>query len=104
MVRAGGFCSEEGWSVDGIGEGYWEAKAGMLWHARYTSWFDFHAHSRLVHLRFPICFMAMAQDGVPVWFKWPGPTTREAQLIILSTGIRVKAKEKIAKVLRRRLS
>ncbi len=74
----------------------------MLWHATHTSLFDFHASSKLEHLHFWIHFRAMAQDGVPVWFKRPGPTIREAQQIILNAGIRVKVKEKIAKVLRSR--
>ncbi len=79
-----------------------EAIAGMLWHNVHTTWFDFHAGSRLVHLCFSILFRTMARDGVPVWFKCPGPTTREAQPHIADAGIRIKAKEKIAKVLRRR--
>ncbi len=79
-----------------------EAVSGMLWHATHMSWFDYHAGSRLVHLRFPTCFRAMAWDGVPIWFEWLGPTTREAQPTISNTEIRAKAKEKKSKVLRRR--
>jgi hypothetical protein len=37
-----------------------EVVSGMLWHAMHTSWFDYHAGSRMVHLRFPTCFRAMA--------------------------------------------
>ncbi len=55
----------------------WEAVSGMLWHAMHMSWFDYHAGSRLVHLCFLTCFRAMAQDRVPVWLEWLGPTTRE---------------------------
>jgi hypothetical protein len=44
----------------------------------------------------------MAHDGVPIWFEWPGPTTREAQPIISDPDLRAKAKEKITKVVRRR--
>jgi hypothetical protein len=73
----------------------WEVIAGMLWHNVHTTWFDSHAGSRLVHLRFPILFRTMARDGVPVWFERPGPTTQEAQPQIVDAGIRVKAKENV---------
>jgi hypothetical protein len=79
-----------------------EAVSGMLWHTTHTSWFDYHACSRPVHLHVPTCFRAMAWDRIPVWFEWPGPTTRWAQPTIVNTEIRAKAKEKIAKVLKRR--
>jgi hypothetical protein len=79
-----------------------EAIAGMLWHTSHTSWFEYHAGSRLVHFRFPPLYRTMARDGVPVWFKHPGPTTREAQPLISDPAIQAKAKEKIGKVVRRR--
>jgi hypothetical protein len=44
----------------------------------------------------------MAHDGVPVWFKRLGPTTREAQKIISDPDLCAKAKEKITKVVSRR--
>ncbi len=78
------------------------AIAGMLWHSTHTNWFDFHASSRLAHLRFPIWYQKMAQDGVPVYFEWPGPTTRKAQPIVADAGMRAKVKEKIFKMVKRR--
>lgn len=44
----------------------------------------------------------MAWDGVLVWFKRPGPATQELQPLISDPNIRVKVKEKISKVARRR--
>jgi hypothetical protein len=77
------------------------AIAGVLWHSTNTNWFEFHAGSRLVHLWFPIRYRKMARDGVPVYFEWPGPTTREAQPIVADAVMRAKAKEKIFKVVKR---
>ena len=78
------------------------AIAGMLWHATHTNWFEFHAGSRLVHLRFPLRYRASARDGIPALFKRPGPTSREAQPVIADAGIRAKVKDKISKVVKRR--
>jgi hypothetical protein len=81
MVQVGQLCP---WSRGGelmeLGRDQ-EAISSMLRHTTHTNWFEFQAGSRLVHLRFPICYRAMAQDGVPVWFEPTGPTTREAQPI-----------------------
>ncbi len=44
----------------------------------------------------------MARDGVPIWFEWAGPTTREPQPVISDPVLCTKAKEKIIKVIRRR--
>jgi len=78
------------------------AIAGMLWHATHPNWFEFHAGSRLVHLRFPLRYRASARDGIPAWFERPGPTSREAQPVIADAGIRAKVKDKISKVVKRR--
>ena len=74
----------------------------MIWHTTHTNWFEFHAGSRLVHLHFPIQYRTMVRNRVPVWFKKPGPATREAQPLIADPALRAKAKEKIIKVVRRR--
>ena len=78
------------------------AIAGMLWHATHTNWFEFHAGSRLVHLRFLLRYRASAQDGIPAWFERPGPTSREAQPVIADARIRARVKDKISKVVKRR--
>ena len=70
--------------------------------ARLTSWFEFHAGSRLVHLCFPFRYRQMARDGIPVLFKSPGPTMKGKQPIIANVGIRAKTREKIGKVIKRR--
>jgi hypothetical protein len=79
----------------------WLAIAGMLWHATHTNCFEFHAGSRLAHLRFPLWYRASAQDGIPAWFEQPGPTSREAQPVIADAGIQAKVKDKISKVVKR---
>ena len=78
------------------------AITNVLWHNVHTNWFEFNAGSRLVHFCFPKIYRTMACDGVPVWFGRPGPNTRDAQKTITDPDLRAKAKEKIAKVLRRR--
>jgi hypothetical protein len=65
----------------------WLAIASMLWHATHTNWLEFHAGSRLVHLRFPLRYRASTRDGIPAWFERPGPTSREAQPVIADAGI-----------------
>jgi hypothetical protein len=79
-----------------------EAITSMLWHITHTNWFDFHAKSRLVYLRFPIHYQKEAQDGVEVFFEQPGPTTREAQQMIADAKTRTMVKDKIFKVMKRR--
>ena len=74
----------------------------MLWHAGQTDWFEYHAGSRLKHFRFPRYYRKLAQDGVPVYFETPGPSTKEAQPPISDPGRRAKVREKLEKVLRRR--
>jgi hypothetical protein len=44
----------------------------------------------------------MARDGVEVFFKHPGPTTREAQLSVTDPKVRDMIKDKILKVVKRR--
>jgi hypothetical protein len=79
-----------------------EAITNMLWHLTHTSWFEFNAGSRLVHFRFPERYRKEARDGVKTFFERPVPTTRKSQPIIEDEKIRVKMKEKIGKVLKRR--
>ena len=78
------------------------AIANLLWHSTHTNWFEFHAGSRLVHLRFPLRYRRMARDGVPAWFTKPGPTTKGTQPPITDSRLRQKTREKIGKVLKRR--
>ena len=78
------------------------AIANLLWHSTHTNWFEFHAGSRLVHLRFPQRYRRMARDGVPAWFTKPGPTTKGTQPPITDSRLREKTREKIGKVLKRR--
>ena len=40
-----------------------------------NSWFEYGAGSRLHFFRFPSKYRTIARDGVPVFFKSPGPTT-----------------------------
>jgi hypothetical protein len=70
------------------------AITSMLWHSTHTNWFEFNVGSRLVHFRFPERYRKEARD-VKVFFERPGPTTQKKP-------IRVKTKEKISKVLKRR--
>jgi hypothetical protein len=44
----------------------------------------------------------MARDGVPVFFEWPGPTSREFQPPMADEKTRAMAKDKILKVIKRR--
>jgi hypothetical protein len=67
--------------------------AGILWHATHTNWFEFHAGSRLVHLRFSIRYREMARDGVPVFFERPGPNSREFQPPMADEMTRAMAKD-----------
>ena len=76
--------------------------AGILWHATHTNWFEFHAGSRLVHLRFPIRYRKMARDGVPVFFERPRPTSPEFQPPMADEKTWAMAKDKILKVIKRR--
>jgi hypothetical protein len=78
------------------------AIAGVLWHIGHASWFKFDAGSRLVHFRFPERYQREARDGVRVYFKRPGPTTRRAQPVIDDTELRARTREKVGKVMRRR--
>ncbi len=39
------------------------AITGMLWHASHTSWFEFNAGSRLVHIRFPLRYRKEARES-----------------------------------------
>jgi hypothetical protein len=70
--------------------------------ASHTTWFEFHAGSRLVHLHFPIRYRLMARDGVPVFFESPDPTMKGKQPIIADAGIWIRTREKIGKVIKRR--
>ena len=79
-----------------------QAIISMLWHASHTTWFEFHAGSRLVHFRFSIRYRQMARDGVPVFFESPGPTMKGRQPIIADAGVRARTREKIGKVMKRR--
>jgi len=79
-----------------------QAITSMLWYASHTTWFEFHAGLRLVHLCFPIRYRQMARDGMPIFFKSPGPTMKGKQPIIADAGIRAKTREKIGKVIKRR--
>ncbi len=65
---------------------------GMLWHATHTNWFEYKAGSRVYHLRFPLRYqkLALARDGVPVYFETPGPLTRERQPPIPDPSERLK--------------
>ncbi len=56
----------------------------------------------MVHFWFPKRYRKEAQDGVKTFFERPGPTTRKSQPIIEDETVRVKTKEKIGKVLKRR--
>jgi hypothetical protein len=76
------------------------AIAEILWHATHTNWFEFHAGLHLVHLHFPIRYREMAKDGVPIFFKWPGPMTREVQPPMADEKTRTMAKDKILKVIK----
>jgi hypothetical protein len=79
-----------------------QAISSMLWHASHTTWFEFHAGSRLVHLCFLIRYRQTARDEIPALFESPGPTTKGKQPIIADAGIRAKTREKIGKVIKRR--
>jgi hypothetical protein len=79
-----------------------QAISSMLWHASHTTWFEFHAGSRLVHHCFPIKYRQMAQDGVPVFFESPGLATKGKQPIIADPGFWSKTREKIGKMIKRR--
>jgi hypothetical protein len=74
----------------------------MLWHTTHTNWFEFHAGSCLVHLRFPIRYQKEARDGVEVFFEWPKPTIREAQPLIADAKTQTMVKDKIFKVVKGR--
>ena len=76
-----------------------QAISSMLWHASHTTWFEFHAGSRLLHLRLPIRYRPMARDGVPVFFESSGLTMKGKQPIIADADIRIKTREKIVKVI-----
>jgi hypothetical protein len=73
------------------------AITSILWHSTHTNWLEFNAGSRLVHFHFPERYRKEARDGVKVFFKRPGPTTRKKQPIIKDVTIRAKTKEKISK-------
>ncbi len=79
-----------------------EAISNLLWHSTHTSWFEYNAGSHLIHFRYPERYRREARDGVKTFFEKPGPTTRRAQPTINDAGIRSKASDKIAKVIRRR--
>ncbi len=79
-----------------------EAMVSLLWHSARTDWFEYHSGSRLIYTHFPLRYRQMARDGVPIWFEWAGPTTREPQPVISDPVLHAKAKEKIIKVIRRR--
>ncbi len=87
-----GHVTKFGWDLEAI--------AGILWHSSHTSWFEFNLGSRLIFFQFPNQYWEMVQDGVRVFFKCPGPTTREAQPNISDPKVREMAKEKIIKVVR----
>ena len=53
-----------------FGKDRW-AMEGMLWHSAHTSWFDYHAGSRLFHFRFPSRYCKIARDGVEAYFERP---------------------------------
>jgi hypothetical protein len=79
-----------------------QAISSMLWHASHTTWFEFHAGSRLVHLCFPIRYRQMARIGIPALFDSPDPTKKGKQPIIANAGIWAKTREKIGKMIKRR--
>ncbi len=66
----------------------------------HTSWFEFHAGSRLIFFCFPKVYQKMACNRLRVFFKQPGPTMREAQPVISDPKLQKMTKEKILKVVK----
>ncbi len=72
----GGTCHTKEGHLTWLGRDL-QALSGVLWHAAHTSWFEYTAGSRLVHICFPAHYQGMARDRVRVFFECPGPLVRD---------------------------
>jgi hypothetical protein len=54
-----------------------EGVRNILWHASETSFFEYHAGSRLHFFRWPTKYKSMARDGVPIMFEKAGPSKKQ---------------------------
>jgi hypothetical protein len=79
-----------------------EAVRNILWHASETSFFEYHAGSRLHFFRWPDRYKKMARDGVPVMFERPGPSKKQRQPEFNDPAVKEQVRSKIMKVIKRR--
>ena len=56
----------------------------------------------MVHLQFPLQYIGIARDGVPVFFERPGPTNKEPQPPLRDPEVRSGVRRKIEKVMHQR--
>jgi hypothetical protein len=77
-----------------------EAMRSLLWHATEALWFEYNAGSRLYYFRFPLRYQRIAQDGVPIYFEQPGPSTMQCQPEFSDPQVRERVKSKVDKVIR----
>jgi hypothetical protein len=79
-----------------------DAIRNILWHANETSFFEYHAGSRLHFFQWPKKYRKMARDGVPVMFEKPGPMKPQRQPQFEDPDVKAQICSKILKVINRR--
>jgi hypothetical protein len=79
-----------------------DAICKILWHANETSFFEYHAGSRLHFFCWPEKYRKMARNGVPVMFERPGPTKPQRQPQFDDPDVKAQVRSKVLKVINRR--